>query len=199
MDLRIIQWPVAEPVTLEEARLHLRVDAEGSPAEHPDDLLILGLIQSAREWAEGFTGRTIAAVGYELRVDALTSSIPLPRPPALTVDAVTYVDAESVTQTVDAAVYELDEHPDTPAVRLQAGQSWPSGTSPRVLYTAGYMTPGGSPEVAPLPASIRSAILLMVGHWYEHREESAGGPLSTVPAGAETLLRRPFRLLRGMA
>ena len=47
--------PIAEPVTLEEAKLQLRVEFD------EDDALISSYITAAREWAEGFLNRSLVA------------------------------------------------------------------------------------------------------------------------------------------
>jgi len=49
MPLQLVTPPVDEPVTLAEAKLHLRVDFD------EDDALILALISAARQAAEAIT------------------------------------------------------------------------------------------------------------------------------------------------
>ena len=76
-----------------------------------------------------------------------------------------------------------------PKVYLRYGESWPSTTlRPRggicVTYTAGYGDAGSD-----VPAKFRQGLKLMIGHWYEHREEViAGTTVSTVPMAAQALL-----------
>jgi hypothetical protein len=48
-----------EPVTLDEARQHLRLDVGGSPPSHPDDGLIVEWITAARQFVEQETGLTL--------------------------------------------------------------------------------------------------------------------------------------------
>lgn len=210
MSLRIVSYPSAEPIDLEEARLHLRVDADGSPPSHPDDSLILGLVSTAREWAESFTGLRIAERTYELRMDAFADTVVLPKRPVQSVEAVTYIDPEGVEQTLDDAVYVFDAGPedarleddDGATVKLGSDQSWPEirGNSGdvRIRFVAGYSLPGASPQTAPLPSSIRAAMLLVLGHLYNNREDTSVVKLETLPLGA-TVLLRPYRVLLGMA
>ncbi|MCB0729345.1 MAG: head-tail connector protein, partial [Ignavibacteriae bacterium] len=78
-------------------------------------------------------------------------------------------------------------------VWLRYGYSWP-GASLReaagvvVRYTAGY----GAAEA--VPARLRHAILMLVGHLYENREAtSQAGALTATPMGVERLLW-PYRV-----
>ena len=46
-----------EPLTLAQARLQCRIDAEGSPPSHPDDDLLAAFVAVAREQVERFFGQ----------------------------------------------------------------------------------------------------------------------------------------------
>jgi len=59
----------AEPITLAQARLHLKLDTSGSPPSHPDDTLVTALIAASRESAEKYTGLAIANQTYTLTLD----------------------------------------------------------------------------------------------------------------------------------
>ncbi|WP_096232267.1 head-tail connector protein [Thermoanaerobacterium sp. RBIITD] len=59
MNLILIEGPELEPVSLEEAKLHLRVDGT------EEDALISALISTAREFCESFTGRSLALQTFE--------------------------------------------------------------------------------------------------------------------------------------
>ena len=45
-----------EPVTLEEAKLHLRIN----PGDESEDALILDIIAAAREYCENYTGKSFS-------------------------------------------------------------------------------------------------------------------------------------------
>ena len=62
MNLVLIQGPQTEPITLEEAMLHLRVDGNA------DDLLISSLITTAREYCETWQAREIGRASCRERV-----------------------------------------------------------------------------------------------------------------------------------
>jgi uncharacterized phiE125 gp8 family phage protein len=60
-----------------------------------------------------------------------------------------------------------------------------------VTYVAGYGPAGDD-----VPAAIRHAMLLLIGHWYEHRESVVvGGNPVQVPLAVQALLR-PYRRVR---
>ena len=206
MGVKIITAPIAEPVTLQQCRDHLRVTPfeEGSSDEaHPDDTIIMAMAAAAREWAENFTGLSLAAKTYELALDAFPDDeIEIPHPPLIEVVQITYVDEDEVVQTVPGDQYVIDNHLLPGWVFPARGFYWPAAdqvvNSVRVTYRAGYAVEGDASGPEPLPAVAQAAILLVLGHLYEHREDATERALVTVPNGAKSLLR-PLRLRFGMA
>jgi len=63
MALELISPPAVEPVTLDEAKAHLKVDTTD------DDALIATLISAARAKAEWHTGRAFVTQGWTLWLD----------------------------------------------------------------------------------------------------------------------------------
>src|SRR6185503_18504563 len=63
MSLQLITPPLIEPVTLADAKLHLKVDTSD------DDALIARLITAARASAEWHTGRALNTQGWILWLD----------------------------------------------------------------------------------------------------------------------------------
>lgn len=184
--------PAVDPVTLNEAKVHLRVDPDLSD----DNALITSLIKAATETAQGFTHRQFVSATYELRFDIFPQVINLLRPPLISVTSVKYLDDAGATQTVDTAVYEVDKFSTVGRIRPKASQSWPSTGdfmgAVIIEYIAGYGV------AAAVPKDILSAILLMIGHLYEHREDVLVGVAGNqIPRGANNLLF-PHRILLGI-
>lgn len=189
--LKLIVNPARLPVSLNEVRLHLRLDDSRSEEE----AYLYSLIRTAATHAEEYTGRALIHRGYELQLDAFPGPrcpIELPKPPLSGVDSVSYTDANGVLQVMSAADYLVDA-PHSPSaghgcVRLAYGKSWPSargGPGDVVLaFTAGY-----GPAPGDVPESLRHAMLLMIGHWYTHREAVVTGAVATsLPLSAIALL-----------
>lgn len=202
MALRLITAPTVEPVTLVEAKAHLRVD-------HSDDDTLIGLlIESARHYIdgpEGFLGRAIITQTWELVLDEFpTNEIRIPLPPLQSVTSVIYDDADGNEQTVDAADYAVDTASE-PGWVVPSTAGWPTVfegiNAVRIRFVAGYAPSIDSPPDlrANVPGSIKAALLLLIGALYEHREQTIVGQATTeLPWGAEHLLRR-HRMHLGMA
>lgn len=181
--------PAVEPVTLAEAKLHLRVDGDDENA------YITSLIIAGREWAEGFTRRAFINRSVRLSLDEFPSEIKLPFGTTSSVNTLTYTDTDGASQTLTSGVtYTLDTHSEPARIVPYYNTDWPSTrdvpNAVQVTYVVGY----GEAATA-VPTSIKQAILLAVGHWYEHREMVAdAGTLAEVPLAAQALLTQ-YRIL----
>lgn len=184
MALVLVMPPAVEPVTLQEGKAHLRVDTTD------DDVLISSLITAAREYCEAFQRRAYITQMWELVLDAWPNGpeIRLPRPPLQSVVAVRYCDFSGTEYTLSPEDYIVDTKSEPGRVVLAYGKTWPAvmlyPASPiAIRFTAGYGDP------ASVPAKVKQAILLLVGHWYENREAVTVGSVSrAVEFAVEALL-----------
>ena len=182
MPLQLVTPPVEEPVSLAEARLHLRVDFPD------DDALIVSLIAAARMAAETLTGRQLVTARWKLVLDSFPGpsligvpagrsfSLPghailLPKCPVQSVVSLQYLDMASTTQTMPATDYTVDAACEPARVTPVFGKIWPIPLpqigAVGVTFDAGYGT------AASVPPGIKSWIKLRVGSLYAHREEVA--------------------------
>jgi len=187
MGLTLITGPTTEPVTMEEAKQHLRVDVSD------DDGLIAGYVLAARRYIESQTGPLMQqtwdyTVDREWPMVGGFYAIRLPFSPCSSVTSVSYVDTAGASQTLSAGLYQTVLNVPIPYIAKAYNQSWPAirdvpaAITVRAVY--GY---GASPGAVPDP--LRQAILLMVGRFYEHREEVVVGAIpSSVPMGVEALI-----------
>lgn len=159
--------PAIEPVTLAEAKEHLRVDSD----QTEEDDLISGLIAAAREHVENLCGPLISQT-IEQRMSEWPSdgTIRLSKPRVQSVTSIKYLDEAGTEYTVTSTDYTLDaseEH--RPKVILKYDKSWPTATlfnvNPiRILYIAGYGDNGSY-----VPFAIKAAMKLIIGHLYQNR------------------------------
>lgn len=196
MALIKIADPSDEPVTLAEARLHLRMDA-GNTAE---DDLISALIKAAREQAEHTLGRALLAQTWEVVLDEFPGTddaIELPMPDVLSVVSIKYVDTSQLEQTMDQADYALDSAASPGWVAPAYGGQWPtdvldSTNVVRVRFTCGY-----GAYAAQVPESIRRWMLLQVGAMYRAREAFAiGASVAELPGRFVAAMLDPHKVYR---
>lgn len=169
MSLTLISPPDVEPFTVDEAKLHLRVDGTD------EDTLITSLIVAARRLAEHELGRVLITQTWELAMDEFPADeIELPMAGLLGITSIKYLDAANVEQTVSSADYTLDAAVTPGLVRLAVGASWPAtyavANAVRVRFTAGYGAAGTD-----VPANVVAYIKLQLGALYRHREAFAAG------------------------
>jgi uncharacterized phiE125 gp8 family phage protein len=179
-----------EPVTLEEARLHLRIDAPAG-AEHPEDALVQSLVTAARQAAELFTARWFAQRECELVLDCLPALIHLPLAPVVSIVSVGYVGLDGAAQVLDPLAYRLYAHPDEPEVALDPAFALPDMRMQRGDVRMRVLAGHGPGH--PLPRAVVQAMLLTVGHLYTNREDVVTGTIATqLPQGSQALLW-PYR------
>lgn len=152
---------MTEPVDLDAAKLHLRVD------DNSQDAAITRSITAAREWVEGYTGLKLVPTEITQHFDsfALLRMKGWPVAPDAAI-AISYLDSDGVAQVI--ASYRLLAA-DRPALVLPGlGQSWPSIYSAAgavtLTYDAGYATPQEVPEV------LKQAMLIIIASLFVSRE-----------------------------
>ncbi len=182
MPIQLITPPAAEPVSLAEAKLHLRVDFD------EDDALIQALISAARQAAEMLTQRQLVTARWRMVLDSFpgpslmgvpagqTFTLPghailMPKSPLQSVVEISYLDMAGVSQVMPSAHYTVDKACEPARITPVFGQIWPVALpqigAVSVTFDAGY----GS--VADVPEGLKSWIKLRLGSLYAHREEVA--------------------------
>lgn len=172
-----------EPLTLAEAKMHLKVEDDAND----EDALIQDLIVTAREWVENYCRRSVASRTYELRMDNWCTPIRLPRGPVTSLTHIKYVNSGGTLTTLDADQYQVDLYSTPPCIVPAYGVVWPtvkSGEINAILieYVAGYATVNGFPK------AIQSAMKLIVGHLYANRELVVEKQTFEVPFAVKSLL-----------
>jgi uncharacterized phiE125 gp8 family phage protein len=184
--LQIISGPADLPVSVAEAKANMRVETSD------EDALIEGMIRAALAHAERWCGRAFVTQVWEQVLDEFPAAeIDLGLGPVVSVDSVKYDDADGVEQTVAAQDYVVDTVSGIGWVVPVEGFSWPTTmetvNAVRVRFTVGSV-----------PSSVwydvRQAILLIVGHWYAHREDASADEAKPIPMGAAALLNLHRRM-----
>jgi uncharacterized phiE125 gp8 family phage protein len=187
IDVRVVTPPEEEPISLADAKAHLRVTHDA------EDDVISALIAAAREYAEGYQGRGLVTQTWEAVFDRWPfrglgpgDPIVLPGGRLASVTSVKYTDPDGAEGTMDPGDYVVDTLREPGRVYLAYGANWPSlravPNAVRVRYVVGA-------DAADVPLATRQGMLLLIGHWYANREAVAVGTIANeMPVGARPLL-----------
>ena len=177
--------PSEEPVSLVDAKNHLRVDTDLTQ----DDVLINLLIGAARRYAEMYCNRSFITQQWRLVLDSfpgnamygvpfgITFSLPgnailIERGPVQSLDSITYTAMDGTEAAMPAADWIAELSGGLARVTPRFGKIWPIPLpqigAVKVNFTAGY-----GAMASDVPEGIRQWILLRVSSLYENREEVA--------------------------
>lgn len=172
---KVITQPESEPVTVDEAKTHLRVDGDD------EDTYITSLIKVARIMCEAYSGLSFLTQTREIKLDYFpcARNIEIPNGPVQSVDDFVYINSDGdPVEMVEDTDYRVDLHSEI--ARVQAVSSWPTNVWPTpgdrfnsisIAYTAGYE----NDDHDPLPEVIKQAVLMQVGSLYENRQDEVVG------------------------
>lgn len=183
----IITQPSSEPITLAEAKDHLRVVVVD------EDSYITALIVAARMMIEQRTGRAMMPQRWKIGMDAFCAVTRLPGAPLAATPGllIKYFDVDNVEQTVNNTVYTLNKYVEPAEVTLAQSQSWPAFTSVAGGVTMEYDV--GYANAAAVPAPLKQWMLLAIGALYENREQVyAGAETYALPESFMGLLWQPY-------
>lgn len=152
-----------EPVTLAEAKVHLRLTHD------EEDLLVSSFISAARTDCENRLQRTLITSTWRLSLPRFEFAIMLPMGDVQSIKAVTYKDQAGATQTLSPSAYQLGRLNGLPLLMPAPGQSWPATQAGAIEavdieYLAGY---GDTADKVPKP--LKAWILLAIGDLFENR------------------------------
>lgn len=181
----LITAPAIEPLSLLDAKEHIREDLD------EQDGIINALIQAARSYVEQRSWRALMTQTWDIRYDRFpprSCALALPLPPLQSVTSIQYVDADGATQPFTD--FQFDKTSERGRVAPTVGNEWPEvgGSLGAVVIriVAGY---GDLRDDVPQP--LRQAMKLLVGAFYEGREDEVIGQGLTATAlqrGADALI-----------
>lgn len=177
----------SEPVTLEMAKAHCRIDTTDE-----DDLLSMVYIPAGRETVEQYTGRTL------LSQPMVSVSAPMPNGrgfalPVLPASDLTRLEAiasDGTVTEVDIAQYGARVINASTCAFVVSDKPLPDAAGYRAAYTGGYAD-------GTVPPVLMLAMLEFVGDAYENREaQQSGAALNRNPRAVA--LMDPYRITFGL-
>ena len=188
MKYNLVTAPLLEPITLAEAKSHIRVENTA------DDTLITNLIKSSRQMAEQYTSMSFIDTTWQLFMDDWPASysepwwngvrelpinyfnknsfIEIPIAPLQSVSHIkTYDNADTAT-TISPTKYQVSTYsgftPSRGRITLRDGATWPTfernADGIEVQFVSGFGT-----ATTDVPETIRQALLIDIAFKYENR------------------------------
>ena len=174
--------PTIDIVNINEAKKHLRVDSTD------EDTLITSLITAVTSYLDGHSGilgTALAPQTWQQQYRCFENKMKLPVGPVTQVNSISYYDNSGALQTVSSNDWQLLSSACGSWLEPVYNKIWPINAPGKLItiqYVAGYSS---------IPAAIKQAALLLIGHWYENRE-AVGASLSELPLAFNALIA-PYR------
>lgn len=178
--VQVIERPTRYPVTLAQAKVHIRQSTTVSAEE---DSLIDGMIEAATEYAEKLCGRPF----IQRRLRLLFESFPdgdMIEPKIGKIQqiiSIKYRDADGVLQTMPTADYRLLASENDAVILKGYGDTWPTVRSEfdavQIDCIAGYDSEQSPADRDLVPPLIKNSILMLVADMYENREQYITGTI----------------------
>jgi uncharacterized phiE125 gp8 family phage protein len=188
--LSVVTGPTIEPLSLEEAKAHLRETAS------EQDGLIAGYILAAREFVESATQRKLITQTLDYSIDYgwpciwdgsyTRNRIEFPLAQVASVTSVSYVDAVGATQTLSGSSYVTSINGPVPYIEPAYGVTWPTVRSQPAAVTVRFVAGTALTQV---PHALLQAMRMMISHFYANREAvNVGNIITEFPLGVEALI-----------
>jgi len=182
--LVLVSAPASLPVSVAEAKAQMEV-------EHSDnDALIERFIKTAVRLvdATGVLGKAMITQSWGQWVKPNPGKIRLLMGPIQSVDAVKYYNQSNVITTDTLSNYDVLGTPSHTVISPKSGYSWPTtyirSDAIKIEYTVGF-----GDASSDVPETVRHALMMLVAHYYENREnELIGVNSKTLPFGFDELI-----------
>ena len=191
MSAILITPPALEPVSRIEAKEHLKVTTDA------EDDLIDRLITTARQQVEKQIDKVLIDQTWKIYLNEwpATGQIILPVAPVTAVVNLRTWSQDDVAAIIDPAHYYADLLAGPQKLILRQSRLWlrPGriANGIEIEVTAGF-----GPDGNAVPAPLRTAMLILIAHWFENRQADCDGPANSQVSEKIQSLLSPFQQVR---
>lgn len=223
MPARLVTPPSSEPVTLADAKAHLRLEETRDDAyvqacitaarQHIEQVCWRGLLlqtwrlergsfrgNDKREQIPSYVGAQYSAgLAYPLESSRFEPFLDLERGHLADAPnvAVTYLDTAGAVQTLAPATYVVESFDSRPGrlwLNVAGGYSWPDTLDRFDAVRVQYTV--GWATAGQVPGPLKQAVLLLVSQMYEYRTPQVTGTIVSSLEFAIDALTAPYRMVR---
>lgn len=166
-----------QPVSLIDTKAHIRVDGS------TEDSLVSLYISAATRAVEQMSGRVLITQTWDESFKTATKQVGLSLNPAQSLASVKYYDTDNVLQTATLSDFTLVKCEDAPYVE---SDNWPTTYDRADAITIQYVVGYGA--AAAIPETLRHAVMLIVGQYYEYRMNAEEAKANPIPLGVSDLI-----------
>lgn len=185
----LVTPPAAAPISLDEVKAQIRADGAD------EDALLTILIAAAVAYLDGWSGilgRCLVTQTWSRSFDDFSRCMRLPMP-ASAISSIEVLASDGTPSTVLASNYTLQDDELGSLVRFKDSYSFPSDLyetkAVSVTFTAGFGA------AAAVPADLKIAMLMLIGHWFANRETvNIGNITSSLPFGFDAMVSKYRRV-----
>lgn len=165
-------------VSRDEMKTYLRLESDITE----DDTLIDSLIKAAETKIENICSIAITTKTYDGYLNDLPGIVEVPVPPLQSISAITYYNDEYTGTVVDSDSYVVQTYDNIEygEIILKKGYTWPIPDATvnrfKITFVAGF-----GDDYSTIPDDLKTAIKMIVAHWYDNRESQE------IPPAAENL------------
>ena len=186
----LLAGPAEEPVTLAEAKAWVKLDGAD------EDALLATLSTAARLHLESVTGRALLTQSWRLVLDAWPAGgeVRLPVAPLSALTEIRAFDEDGDGHTL--ALEQFLVAPGDEPVRLLLPATVAGMPVLRQRFGIEIDYVAGFGAAADVPQELKQALLVLVAHWFEHRDAVViAGSGAVIPFGFDRLIA-PWREVR---
>ncbi len=184
----LISPPLVEPLALSDVKTWLRID------DTVDDVLIAGLITSARLAVEVSTGLLLITQNWRCYLDQWPTNgrLVLPYRPIQSLTAVAMRDGSGALKAVALDPFRIEPGREPSALLIAGALPMPSGLRNSILIDVSF---GFGADGTSVPAPLLVAMRQMITFWYENRGDDGAQGSNAWPSTISALLH-PYHRVR---
>ena len=180
--------PTSTVISLSEAKAFLRIDSDYDD----DNTYITSLINVATQVVEEFTRRRLMTQTYKIFYDEFPPYIDLQVGDVASVSGIKYFDESNTQVTLHSSNYDVDTKVRPGRIYESEDGDFPNTYERPNAVEVEFIVGGTASDV---PAPIVQAIYIIVGRYYENRQDVVmGTQVNELPLMVDHLLT-PYRLL----